>query len=262
MEQATIEKINAEIAKLAGRVEGLDAVAGEVKSLDAAMLEIKAELAGITKAATELAEGETKSRDGLAKRLDEFEQKINRTSVDSSEAEKAAAQQKAFDEFDKTVRAGGHIEVKSLDSGLKIQDVFLDDQPSIDYPLLGMAFFKTTKSDAPNYSYPVAGAVNKKGEAAGTAGVRKKVAVTIDDIEYQPTIDRGDVEDVGGQMFLDEQTSHVEGTREYVNAAIVDAIEAAGVAAASVTDVYTQVAIYETAVISVIDDDDLNTFMV
>lgn len=258
--EKVIEKIEAAVKTMAGRVEAIATVEGEVKSLDKAVLSIKAELAAITASVAALATGETKSLDGFAERLNGFEQRINRTAIDSAEAT-ATAQKKAFDDFDALVRAGGEIELKSLDSGLKVQDVFLDDGPSVDFPLLGLAFFKTTTSDAPNYSYPVAGAVNKKGQSAGASGSRKKVAVTIDPIEYQPTLDREDIKDVGGQLFLDEQTAHVEGVREYVNAAIVDGIEAAIVASASVTDVYIQVEGFTTAVSQTVTDTEINTFI-
>jgi predicted phage gp36 major capsid-like protein len=118
------------------------------------------------------------------------------------------------------------------------------------YPVLERAFRRPCRGDNPKYSYPTGATVQKKSVGSGqVASERKKVAVTIEDYEYQPTIDRGDVQDVGGSTLLnDEQQAHREGTADALNADAVDGIEAAG--EASVSDVYTEVEIVETATTS------------
>lgn len=256
--QEIVEGIVTKVDELTKSMAVLLTLGAEVKSLDGSVQDIKAELAVIT--AADFPAIERKSLDalsGLGERLDGIERTINESAV-HSDAKRKEEQQKSFDAFDLAVRNKEDVELKSLDSDLKQQDVFFDDLLQGMYPLLGLVFSRPTNSDSPRYSYPVAGIVNIKGEAAGASGSRKKVTLTVDTFEYQPTVDRGDVEDVGAQMFLDEQAAHAEGTMETLNANVVDAIEAAGVAKASITDEYTEVAIIETDAIGVVDDDDLN----
>lgn len=253
-----VEGIVTKVDDLAKSMAVLLTLGAEVKSLDGGVKEIKAELAVI--AAADLPAVEQKSLDALGNlgtRLDGIERTINESAV-RSDAKRKDEQQKSFDAFDLAVRSQQDVELKSLDSDLKQQDVFFDELLQGMYPLLGMVFSRTTTSDSPRYSYPVAGIVNIKGASAGASGSRKKVTLSVVTLEYQPTVDRGDVEDIGAQMFVDEQAAHAEGTMETLNANVVDAIEAAGVAKASVTDVYTEVVLIKTDASGVVDDDDLN----
>jgi len=253
-----IAGIGTKVDELGTRLATLLVLDTEVKSLGGTVADLKAELAVI--AAADLPAVEQKSLDALGAmtaRLDGIERTVNEAGVNSDDKRKAE-QKKSFDAFDLAVRNEQDVELKSLDTDLKHQDIFFDDLLRGMYPLMGMVFSRPTNSDTPRYSYPVAGIVNIKGESAGASGSRKKVSLTVATFEYQPTVDRGDVEDVGAQMFVDEQTAHAEGTMETLNANIVDAIEAAGVAKASIADEYTEVSLIETDVVGVLDDDDLN----
>ena len=254
-----LKQLQEQVTAMCGKVDAMDAIGVEVKSLDTAVKAITADVAALRDEATN--EDEKKSLDemtaALTGRLDTIERTLNESGADSA-SKKAEAERKSFDAFDKAVRNAEDVELKSLDSDLKQQDVFFDDLLRGMYPLMGRVFSRTTNSDNPRYSYPVAGIVNIKGQAAGASGSRKKVILAVDTFEYQPTVDRGDVDDVGAQMFADEQAAHAEGTVETLNANVVDAIEAAGVAKASITDEYTEVAIIETDASGVVDDDDLN----
>jgi len=253
-----LNQLQEQVTAVCAKVDTLAEVGVEVKSLDETVKSLTADVTALRAEAE--SEDEKKSLDemktALTARMDGIERTINEQAANSEP--KAKNETKSFDALDAAVRAGEDVELKSLDSDLKQQDVFFDDLLRGNYPLMDRVFRRPTNSDKPRYSYPVAGAVNIKGEAAGASGSRKKVIFTVKTVEYQPTVEREDVEDVGAQMFVDEQVAHAEGTIEKVNAGVVDAIEAAGVAKASITDQYNEVAIIETDVVDVIDNDDLN----
>ncbi len=261
---AMLAEIKGGIGDLGDRLGKVETGQAELKSLDAAVKGLTGDLVELRKIAE--ATPELKSLEGfdaLKTQLDAVERKINAAVVNAQPAAgKTAAKSFAeLTEIDTAMRAAEDVELKAVDSDLKQQDIYLDEPVYTDNPLLELAYRRPTKSDAPRYSYPTGAVVTIKGEGAGTANVRKKVVLTVQDYEYQPTLERSDVDDMGSFLLDDEFANMKEGLRTRLNADLVDAIEAAGVAKASITDEYTEVAIIVTAVQDVVDNDDINTLV-
>ena len=261
---AMLTEIKGGIVELGDRLGKVETGQGELKSLDAEVKGLTADLAELRKIAETMPELKSlEGFDALKTQLDEVERKIDAAVVTAQPAAgKVAA--KSFAELtaiDTAMRAAEDVELKAVDSDLKQKDIYLDDPVYTDNPLLELAYRRPTKSDAPRYSYPTGAVVTIKGEGAGTANVRKKVVLTVQDYEYQPTLERSDVDDMGSFLLDDEFVNMKEGLRTRLNADLVDAIEAAGVATGSVTDEYTEIHIIETDVQDVVDNDDINSLV-
>lgn len=267
----TLGKLNDEFKAIAGRIDGIEAKAVDAGKLAEQVTAIAADLADVKGLADKFNDGgaataEVKALgDKFTGRLDDLEKRINAADVDRTagggggrKSRDALARTPEFKALDAAMREGreASAELKALDDDLKTQQVFFDGQPTGDFPLLDRVYRRPTTSETPKYSYYTGGTCAIKGNA-DSQGAHKKVAITVQTYYYQPTLDREDVDDVGALLLQTEQATHVESVRETLNAALVDAIEAAGVAKAEIADEYTEVAIIETAVADTLDADDL-----
>ncbi len=247
--QELLKKIAAQVEAFGGRLETLEGGSVEVKDLT------EAGQAALAKTLAEMQDAGEIEMKSFTDRLDEFERKANAAGIDAEQA--GEVEKKDFSVIDAAMRAGDDIEFKALDSDLKQQDVFLDSSVISTYPLLARVFTRQTKSDSPRVSFNTGATITVKGRGgAQVANVRKKVTLTVEMNEYQPTLEQEDVEDMGSLLIQDEFDEFKIASPEQINADIVDAIEAAEVAKAAVTDVYNEVAMIETVGVSVWADAD------
>ena len=234
-------KIAEQLKELGERVNDLVHANKEQKDFSAAVANLaedtkslKADLAEFRKSEPELKSFLSKATD----RLDDFEKRINAFGVTAaaSNGGKTVKRYAECKSLDVAMRAHEHIEMKSLDSDLKVQNVFHDTVVTSDFPLLDMAYRKPTNSDAPRWSYPSGMVVGVKGGASATPNARNKVVGAVVDYEYQPTLDKSDVDDTGSFLLDDETATFVEGMRAKLEAVLVDAIEAKLHLAAGLTE--------------------------
>jgi len=246
----TLDKLNGEFKALGERIDGIEAAATDAGKLAEQVKGITADLTEVKGLADRLNDGgdataEVKALgDKFAGRLDDLEKRFNAADVDRP-AGKGGRKSRddlrrtpEFKALDTAMREGreASAELKALDDDLKTQQVFFDGEPT--------------------YSYYTGGTCAIKG-SPDSQGAHQKVAIAVQTYYYQPTLDREDVDDVGALLLQTEQATHVESVRETLNAALVDEIEAAGEAKASISDEYTEVAIIETAEAATLDADDL-----
>lgn len=242
---AALNEIKGGLASIGDRLKIAEGSVAELKSLDSALKGLQADLAELKKSGVEV-----KSLDGVVKgfgsQMSEIERKLNAMAQNHTPG-KVEKKSRDWTALTALMQSGGEIELKSLDSDLKQQDIFLDGQPFLATPLLNLVFFRTTMSDQPRYSYYTGTVIGVKGGTSDTQGDRKKVILNVTDYEYQPTLDRGDVADVGAQLLQDELDSFTNLLPEKLQADLVDAIEAKAHTAGGDFDQYEDVLKSETA---------------
>lgn len=235
---AALNEIKGSLSTIGDRLKACEGNANEVKSLDTAVKAVSADLKAIRDELAAHPE-EKKSLDTAVAatngRLDELERKINMSVQNSKPGRKA--DRKSFDTLTAKMKTGDDVgtELKSLDSDLKVQDIFMEGQPAAAHPLLSRVYSRPTMSDRPRLSYYTGQIVHVKGVdqptddggTIGTQGGRKKVILDVDTYEYQPTIDHEDVEDVGGQVLAWELDAAGIGTADRLAADLAGTMQGA-----------------------------------
>jgi hypothetical protein len=185
-------------------------------------------------------------------RLDEIERKVNAKGIDSAARPAAAkrfAEQKSLDGRMKRGEPVGE-EIKSLDSDLKVQDVFVSPTAQRDFPLLALVDSRPTNADTPNFGFPADAAIRIKGREGSSQieQVWKKSTATVETYDYQPTLLSEDVADAGAWLLDDAARAAVDGVRGTLCGQIVGKIEAAAKDPAGMGfDPYKDVALLVTA---------------
>jgi hypothetical protein len=269
----TLKQIQASIATIGDRLKKTeDAVLehksldGELKGLKADLTQAKKDLAFDLKAAPELKAMDERFT-AVKTQLDTVERKINEAVQNAAPGKAGKKGRKSFAEvksLDAAMRNQQEVELKGLDSDLKQQDIFLDGEPSLEYPLLNLVFRRPTSSDRPRYSYYTGTVIRRKGKQGSTQtqGERKKVLFDVATYDYQPTIEQEDVQDVGARMLDDEMNTFVIQTPAALNEDLVDSIQTAVKPKVTVGfNEFADVASIPTAASTGYTNDDLNNLI-
>jgi len=246
-----VEDIKGELGRLSKEAEGL-ARKAEVKDVADGVAALKADLKVLNDAVAAV-KASTEVKDmslTIGKRLDEIERKVNEAAVNSAgkPAKTGPTRYSEIKSLDEKLRAGGNIEKKDIPTELKPKQALFDPALGRTHPFLAAVDRRPTISDTPAFGYSTAVSVKKVGvDESATASAWKKATATVYTYEYQPTIAREDVADMGALVLDREAEEFNLGYLDHLDDDCVDAIEAAGVASDEIADEYTEVEIVETA---------------
>ena len=226
--QALLEELKSGMASILERLAKLEEVEPEVKSAD--LKGLREDLAGLKGLAKDVAE--VKGLDGklakLGEQISETERKINQVVVDAAaKGRKGKRDQKSLDALTQRMKNQEAIDVKSLDSDLKQQDIFNEETPRKGLGILAFVRQRPTAADAPRCSYLKNGTVRIKGEEVDdtTGASRIKRVGTVKTLEHEGLITQEDIDDAGALMLDDELTSATDAMVLRLRGLVVDDIE-------------------------------------